>query len=127
MQDFFQDRWAKARSEEQWLALEAIGDGVAEMVVVLPTGSGKSLLFQLSSLLPRSSVTVVALPLVALRHDLHRRCSTSGIPIVVWQAPCSSDLDSLSLVAISSAALLLVSVEHVTDRSFETTLVQLEL
>ena len=49
------------------------------MVVVLPTGEGKSLLFLLLSLLPGSSVTVVVLPLAALQQDLVRRCSECRI------------------------------------------------
>lgn len=41
--------------------------GAAQLLVVLPTGAGKSLLFQLGSVLPAAGVTVVILPLVVLR------------------------------------------------------------
>jgi len=41
----------------------------------MPTGSGKTLLYVIPTLLQRTEVTVVVIPLVTLRHDLRRRCT----------------------------------------------------
>ena len=43
-----------------------------ESIIVLPTGGGKSLLFLVASQLPGAQVTIVVVPLIALRHDLRQ-------------------------------------------------------
>jgi superfamily II DNA helicase RecQ len=44
-----------------------------QVVVVLGTGEGKSILFILPCILPSTSITILILPLVSLRGDLLRR------------------------------------------------------
>ncbi|KAI9803332.1 MAG: hypothetical protein M1826_004969 [Phylliscum demangeonii] len=96
-------------------ALLAMARGVAELVVVLPTGGGKSLLFLLPCLLPGAHVTVVILPLVALRQDLMRRCEEVGVGHVVW----SPSLDA------SAAPLALAAAEHTVQPAFRAFLIRL--
>lgn len=55
-----------------------------EVVVVLATGMGKSLVFQLPCALPNAGTTVVVVPLVVLRLDLMRRCRALGIDCQEW-------------------------------------------
>lgn len=50
------------------------------MLIVWPTGYGKSLLFLLPALLLESKVCVVIVPFKALSIDLLRRCANVGIP-----------------------------------------------
>ena len=57
-------------------ALEAVLEG-KDVVAVLPTGGGKTLVYQLAGLL-RPGTTVVATPLIALMQDQVRRLSASG-------------------------------------------------
>jgi superfamily II DNA helicase RecQ len=47
--------------------------GKEQVVTVLPTGAGKSLLFMLPYTLPDAQVTILIVPLVSLRGDLLRR------------------------------------------------------
>lgn len=101
---------ATARSEGQWEALSRMIEGHAQLVVVLPTGGGKSLLFQLTSLLPAAGVTVAILPLVVLKQDLIGKCEALAIPHTVWDS--SHDVDS------GCAPLLLVSVEEACSKPF---------
>ncbi len=55
------------------------GDGPLRQLVILPTGSGKSLCFQLPSLLLNGS-TLVIYPLLSLMADQERRLKEAGIP-----------------------------------------------
>lgn len=55
-----------------------------EALLVLATGSGKSLQFMLGSSLPGARTTIVIVPLVLLRLDLLRRCKDLGLSPIVW-------------------------------------------
>lgn len=66
--------------EEQVDAMRSILSGTDTMVV-LPTGSGKSLTFQLPALL-RSGVTLVFSPLIALMRDQVDRLRSRGLGVV---------------------------------------------
>ena len=56
------------------------------MLVVRPTGSGKSLCFQLPAVLSRGSVSVVISPLKALMEDQIRGLQRLQIPATFWDA-----------------------------------------
>ena len=89
---------------EQEQAMCAIVAGKMEVVVVMATGMGKSLLFQLPACLPEAGTTVLIVPLVALRLDLIRRCQNLGVDCQEW-----------SVHRESRAALVLISVEATTS------------
>ncbi|CAG8282848.1 unnamed protein product [Penicillium salamii] len=57
----------------QGLAIEAIQHEHSPIVAVMPMGGGKSVLFILPAWVA-SGTTVVVVPLLALRGDIHRRC-----------------------------------------------------
>ena len=51
------------------------------------TGGGKSMLFMLPAWVgQRGGLTVVVVPLISLRIDLHRRCEAAGISCVEWES-----------------------------------------
>lgn len=75
-------RW---RSREQEQAVCAITGGAMEVVVVMATGTGKSILFQLPCQLAEARTSVLIVPLVALRLDPIRRCYELGIDCVEWR------------------------------------------
>ena len=56
-----------------------------DAIFVLPTGSGKSMLFLLPVMLAVNKLAVVIIPLVALQEDLMKRCSHMGIPASRWK------------------------------------------
>jgi ATP-dependent DNA helicase RecQ len=73
------DRWGyTAFRPGQWNAISAIISG-RHVLAVLPTGSGKSICFQLPSLL-RDGVAVVVSPLIALMNDQVQRLERRGVP-----------------------------------------------
>ena len=61
----------------QWDPMEALLDG-RDAVVVMPTGSGKSLIYQLPALL-LPGLTVVVSPLIALMKDQQDKLSAVGV------------------------------------------------
>ena len=72
------------RSPEQQRAMTTIMSWTEQVLVILPTGSGKSLLFMLPYTLPDAGVTVLVVPLVSLRGDLLRRLRELDIDHLVW-------------------------------------------
>lgn len=59
--------------------MRLVANYVPEVLLILATGSGKSLSFMLGSSLPGARTTIVVIPLVLLRLDLLRRCSEMGL------------------------------------------------
>jgi superfamily II DNA helicase RecQ len=69
----------------QEVALQAIIHGdKAFILVIMPTGGGKSLLFMLLAAASRYGVTIVIVPMVALRQDMCEHSNKKGIPCVEW-------------------------------------------
>jgi superfamily II DNA helicase RecQ len=73
------------RSIEQEQALHAVLDNQTPLVVVLPTGGGKSLLFTLPACIEESGVTVVVVPYRALIEDLVQRIRDCGVDCLEWK------------------------------------------
>jgi superfamily II DNA helicase RecQ len=61
------------KSTEQEQALTKIMSWTEQVVAILPTGAGKSLLFMLPCTLPDARTTILIVPLVALHTDMLRR------------------------------------------------------
>ncbi|CAE7007091.1 RecQ family helicase [Pyrenophora teres f. teres] len=89
-------RWA-----EQELALHAVIDGQTRLVVVLPTGRGKSLLFSVPACMDEAGVTVVVVPYRALVEDLVDRMQKCGIDCIEWKHGESSPA---AIVVVSADA-----------------------
>ena len=89
------------RSEEQREALRVIlsGEQRTPLVVVLPTGGGKSLLFTLPAYVEGSGVTVVVVPYRALIENLVKQVQKCGIECIEWK---HSENNSASVVIISA-------------------------
>jgi len=95
------------KSLDQKRALATIMMWREQVVVVLPTGGGKSLLFMLPCTLPDAGVTILVVPLLALRGDLLRRVRELGIDHLEWTPGDQRD-----------ASLVFVSVEAAGHDSF---------
>ncbi|KAL2350266.1 hypothetical protein BJ546DRAFT_805645, partial [Cryomyces antarcticus] len=73
------------RSKEQGLAMKAILAGETPLVIVLPTGGGKTLLFTAPACLEDPGVTIVVVPFRALINDLKDRLKKVGIEHLEWK------------------------------------------
>ncbi len=72
------DRFAHSDFKHgQWEPIRAVLDGRAA-IVVMPTGSGKSLIYQLPALL-LPGLTIVVSPLIALMKDQQDKLAAQGV------------------------------------------------
>ena len=75
---------AKFRSSQQEEAVMAAIELQTPLVVILPTGGGKTLTFTLGAVLRDPGVTIVVAPFKALTRSYTKRLQESQIPHVVW-------------------------------------------
>jgi ATP-dependent DNA helicase RecQ len=88
---------------------------------ILPTGAGKSLIYQMASVLLQNGLTIVISPLIALMKDQSDSLRSRGILSEV----CNSTQDELTQMKILSLAvqgkikILFISPERATSDSFQ--------
>jgi ATP-dependent DNA helicase RecQ len=90
-----------------------------DAIVVMPTGSGKSLVYQLPSvLLP--GLTVVVSPLIALMKDQTDKLEALGVAVATIHSgmPEKAQREALASVASGEAKILYVTPERFRDRDF---------
>ena len=75
---------AETRSTHQRNELILIAHSPPKLIVVMPTDSDKSLFFIVSSQLPKAQISIVIVPLIALKHDLQQRCRELNVPCAVY-------------------------------------------
>lgn len=92
------------RSVEQEQAMHAVLDGQNPLVVVLPTGGGKSLLFTVPAVVEQTGVTVVVVPYRALINNLVERIQSSGVECIEWKHGENNP-----------ASVVVVSADHAGD------------
>ncbi|KAF5544142.1 recQ family helicase [Fusarium napiforme] len=78
------DPAAEFRSEQQERAIHCATKGLSPLVVILPTGGGKSLVFMVPALLPDAGITIVVTPYKLLKEQLVPRCQNAGIHCQMW-------------------------------------------
>jgi RecQ family ATP-dependent DNA helicase len=103
-------------------AVQAALDG-RDSLVVMPTGGGKSLCYQLPALAGEELVVVVS-PLIALMADQHKRLEHAGVNAVMLASGMEEGHNAQALRAISSGAarLVLAAPERFASRAFRDTL-----
>jgi superfamily II DNA helicase RecQ len=84
-------------------ALEAIMKNKSPILVVMGTGAGKSLLFQLPAHSQKSGTTVVIVPLKSLERSLHERCHKAGISCIQWDPQKRERMAQIVLVQPEAA------------------------
>ena len=110
---------------------EAINDLLSgkDVVAVMPTGGGKSLLYQLPASIKETGVSIVISPLIALMKDQVESLNRIGVPALF----CNSSQDELEqLTAISRAVtgkikLLYISPERALSSYFTTMLKKMKV
>ncbi|KAF8120689.1 hypothetical protein EV363DRAFT_1188557, partial [Boletus edulis] len=88
-------------SREQKEAMNATLKGQTDVVAILPTGGGKSMLAIIPSLLEVNKTTVLVLPLNALIMDYERRLQEMRVPYQIYEP--SKDLNTRDNLVIVSA------------------------
>lgn len=105
---------------QQREVFEALAHG-DHVLAMLPTGSGKTLIYALGSLLYRDSVTVVVCPLIALMRDQHQRMTSAGIntTIIYSEQPEQERKTAFRNVLSGQTQLLFVSPERFASPGFQ--------
>jgi len=84
-------------------ALKAIMKRESPILVIMGTGAGKSILFQLPARSQKSGTTVVIIPLKSLEKSLHKRCQQAGISCIRWDSRQCHRMAQVVLVQPESA------------------------
>ncbi|CAI7613116.1 unnamed protein product [Penicillium viridicatum] len=109
LRDMTRDEQAQFRGIQD-PALEAIQHSQSPVIAVIPTGGGKSLLFILPAWICSRGTTVVVVPLLALRGDLHHHCKELKLSSIEWE----------SRRPVNSASIVLVTPESALTEDFFT-------
>ncbi|KAF1925609.1 P-loop containing nucleoside triphosphate hydrolase protein, partial [Didymella exigua CBS 183.55] len=86
-------------------AIEAIMKQKSPVVVIMGTGGGKSATFMLPASCS-TGVTIVVVPVVALKQNMMDRCKAAGIDCVLWDSQRPHEWASIVLVVPKSVATL---------------------
>src|SRR5437764_2351522 len=102
----------------QWEPLNAVLSG-QDALVVMPTGSGKSLIYQLPALI-LSGLTIVVSPLIALMKDQHDKLSAQGVSSVAMHSHLSTSetREAHRQIAAGEGEILYLTPERFKDRAF---------
>lgn len=122
LREFLGNQEGVFKSPRQREALHAlITNQHQSLVLILPTGGGKSTLFLLAASLATSKTSILVVPLVALRQDFIQRGKALGLQIAVWD-----DLDHTQQEALvqgqyqgfTGLKLLITSIESAASEYF---------
>jgi ATP-dependent DNA helicase RecQ len=119
--EVLRERWGYSSFRpSQREAMRCIGEG-DDVLAVLPTGTGKSLLFQLPALMEEGG-TIVVSPLIALMKDQVDAAQARGIPAACINSNMDEDdqWDALEGFVSGAYKLLYISPERIGVRSFLT-------
>lgn len=87
-------------------AIQAVLDRQRDVIAILPTNAGKSMVALIPPLVERSGVTVVVLPLLILIMDFERKLKGMGIPFHTFTGQARIHLDrGCNLILISADRL----------------------
>lgn len=114
LRDLLQNPDACFRDRDQFVALQTILDGSHDVLYIAPTGGGKSLMFQLSSVISQNC-SVVVVPHKDLKEDMQRNCQQLSIHAEVWEK---------SKVFQDIPQVLIVQYEHAIEEDFRTFVTQ---
>jgi ATP-dependent DNA helicase RecQ len=111
----------------QWEPVKSILSG-RDTLVVMPTGSGKSVIYQLAALMT-PGLTVVVSPLIALMKDQHDKLGAIGVDSVAIHSHLSSAeaRETHRQLAEGEGEILYVTPERFRDRDFFGQLLQREV
>src|ERR1700728_917224 len=102
-------------------AVEALAAG-RDVLAVLPTGGGKSAIYELAGLL-RAGPTVVVSPLIALQDDQLAHLRAAGMRAIVLNSQQSADAHAQALLAAcDSDTFVFLAAEQLVDAQTRETL-----
>jgi RecQ family ATP-dependent DNA helicase len=107
------------KSEEQAEAVRLALERSKDVLVILPTGGGKSVVFMAPAWIEKELTTVVIVPFVALIEDMQKRCQEADLSCYIWR-------NSGTILKQRMAQVVLVGVENAVTPEFQQFLIRLE-
>jgi hypothetical protein len=98
------------RCKEQQAMVEAALSRQQNFVGILPTGGGKSIIFQIPALVEDELMTLVVIPNVPLMNDILAKTTKLGISCCKWTAQKQNT---------GNAAVVFLAVESIASQSFK--------
>ncbi len=118
-QSVLSDRFGHTEFQEgQWQSIQAVLAG-KDALVVMPTGSGKSLIYQLPALM-LPGLTVVVSPLIALMKDQQDKLAEQGVDAMAMHSHLSTaeTRETERQVGEGEGKILYLTPERFKDRDF---------
>lgn len=109
---------ARFKSDEQARAMKLALERKQDGLIILPTGGGKSLLFQLLAFMEKNLTTILIVPFVVLVKEMAERCENLGLSYQIWGEEKDFNM--------SVPQILIMGLEHAVTSRFQQVLVQLE-
>ncbi|CAN5653907.1 hypothetical protein BH23GEM1_BH23GEM1_01520 [soil metagenome] len=102
----------------QWAPVQALIAG-RDVLVVMPTGSGKSLIYQLGAVMLHG-LTIVVTPLIALMNDQHDKLIAQGVDSVAMHSHLSTSesREAHRQIGEGEGDILYLTPERFKDREF---------
>lgn len=119
LRGLYDDSQAQFKSEEQAEAVRLAMKRSGDILVILPTGGGKSVVFMAPAWIEKELTTVVIVPFVALIAEMENRCKELGLSCYIWR-------NSGTILGQRMAQVVLVSVENAVTPEFQQFLIRLE-
>lgn len=118
LKGLYSDQTAEFKSAEQARAVQLALQGSEDILVILPTGAGKTVAFMAPAWAEKGQTTVVIVPFVALINEMEERCQELELSCYIWG-------DS-GTAPMAMAQVVLVSVHNAITPEFQQFLVRLE-
>ena len=119
LRGLYDDSEAQFKSEEQVEAVRLTMKRSGDILVILPTGGGKSVIFMASAWIEKELTTMMIVPFVALIEDMKKRCKELGLSCYIWR-------NSGTIHSQRMAQIVLVGVENAVTSEFQQFLIRLE-
>jgi superfamily II DNA helicase RecQ len=117
LRQLYKDSDATFKSIEQAEGVKVVFQGKRHVLAILPTGGGKSLLWQLPIFLERNKTSVIILPYIVLVEQVESQCIELGLSYQVWENKGLED---------RLPQVIIVAIEHAIMQEFQNLLIQLE-
>ena len=85
--------------------MQVVLDGVGQVIIILSTRKGKSLLFILLLILPSVGIIVVILPLIGLKYNIIRRLNYIGLRYKVQESKEDKEVRYLLIFVLVNKAV----------------------
>ncbi|KAI5985231.1 hypothetical protein F5J12DRAFT_729107 [Pisolithus orientalis] len=91
------------QSTQQWEAMMAVLQGTTDIIAVLPTGAGKSMLAIVPSIMEENMATILVLPLNSLIMDYEHHLQQMDVPYQLYQGGQDEELNTVHNLILTSA------------------------